>query len=318
MASKFRRTLSSPTAANRKPTAPQKACHVRSVSLPCRSHPLISHIDAEIRDLQSWTATAGDRSSAWIRDGLGRLKSLHDSVEDLLLLPQSRDSLSRRSDVVENLLEDYLSFADLYCRFREALAAYREDKLTAQIYARRRDQSRAVDLCGRARKVFEKEVIKMLDTVRSMEMVSASASVTVSDDDPEQPDVAGILRGVREATAAVTGRVFGGMCRSRVGNYYKGWMEVVLLKMRVMKSGGGGDHERVELCEEVDVVDVDDDDDEVERLCGLGKWGEVLVRMREVEIGVLGIETQVERVFNSLIGTRVNLLNVLTQNTCCC
>ncbi|KAK9112532.1 hypothetical protein Scep_020051 [Stephania cephalantha] len=275
MVSKFRRTLSSPTTANRKPPPPQKTCHVRSVSLPCRSHPLISHIDAEIRDLQySWTTNAADRSSAWICDGLSRLKSLHDSVEDLLLLAQSRDSLRRRSDLVENLLEDYLSFADLYGRFREALAGYREDQLTAQIYARRRDQSRAVDLSSRARKAFEKEMIKMLGTVRSIEIASVTVSKPDGEaddpDDPDQPDLAGILRGAREATAAVTARVFGAMCiRSRIGKggyWMMGAMRRSLMwKMRRMKSGG-------ELYDDEE-VDGDDDDDEVERLCGLGKRG---------------------------------------------
>ncbi|KAF9622243.1 hypothetical protein IFM89_030285 [Coptis chinensis] len=110
MVSRFRRTLSFP-----KPSItprPTSYHHVRSVSLPCRSHPLFSQLNDEINDLKSWISE--ERNSSWICQGFIRLKNLHDSFNDLLQLPKTQESLHRRSDYIEKLLDEFLQFIDVF------------------------------------------------------------------------------------------------------------------------------------------------------------------------------------------------------------
>ncbi|XP_057503725.1 uncharacterized protein LOC130787352 [Actinidia eriantha] len=83
----FRRSLSFPNHPSRS-SKPSKPFHVRSTSLPCRSHPLISQLKDDLAELKSWGSNPHNRTSAWLSDGLSRLKTVHDYFDDILQLPQ--------------------------------------------------------------------------------------------------------------------------------------------------------------------------------------------------------------------------------------
>ncbi|KDO43967.1 hypothetical protein CISIN_1g044771mg [Citrus sinensis] len=86
----FRRSLSFP---NKHPNHPPMSHHIRSISLPCRSHPLVSQIKDEISELKTWYTKPDNITSSWLCDGLSRLKDVHDSPHEILHLPQTQDSL---------------------------------------------------------------------------------------------------------------------------------------------------------------------------------------------------------------------------------
>ncbi|KAK7828088.1 hypothetical protein CFP56_030507 [Quercus suber] len=140
----FRRSLSFP---NKTPNPPWKvpiSHHNRSISLPCRSHPLISQLKDKINDLKSWASKPDTRTSAWLCDGLNSLKSVHDYLDDILQLPQTQESLRRQPQWVESLLEDFLRFVDVYGIFQTLFLGLKDEHLAAQVALRKRDETKVV------------------------------------------------------------------------------------------------------------------------------------------------------------------------------
>ncbi|KAL5983502.1 hypothetical protein ACLOJK_017588 [Asimina triloba] len=64
--------------------------HVRSISEPSASHPLVATVEEEIKKLKAWKAPSASPSfpdSRAALQWLARLKVLYDCTEDLLQLP---------------------------------------------------------------------------------------------------------------------------------------------------------------------------------------------------------------------------------------
>ncbi|XP_042486606.1 uncharacterized protein LOC122066848 [Macadamia integrifolia] len=299
----FRRSLSISTSSPRRPPPPEKSHHTRSISLPCNSHPLISQLKDRINKLRSWEseAAATRPSSASLCDGLTHLKKVHDCFDDLLHLSQTQDSLRHRSDWVEKLLEDFLRFVDVYGIFRASLVALKEEHLAAQVAIRRRDESKMASYV-KALKTMDKEMRKLASVVRGIGKCSSSALAFVSNGDAE---LAAILRDVKEVTVTVSVALFHGLSSSSLSA--KSWMVVgwrLLSKTQEKTKEEKGIRELEEAGKQ--------------SLRCLRKKGDEEVRialekLQALEDCIGGIESGNERVFRSLMNTRVSLLNILTQ-----
>ncbi|XP_043714510.1 uncharacterized protein LOC122662869 [Telopea speciosissima] len=297
----FRRSLSFSTSSPRRPPPQEKSHHIRSISLPCNSHPLISQLKDKINVLRSWESEAITTrpSSASLCAVLNHLKNLHDCLDDLLDLPQTQDSLRRRSDWVEKLLEDFLRFVDVYGIFQASLVALKEEQLTVQVAIRRRDESKMSSYV-KALKKMDKEMRKLTSTVRCIGKSSSSALTFVSNGDAE---LAAILRDVNEVTVMVSVALFHGMSSS--SSSAKSWMVGWRLSKRYQK-----------MKEEKGIREFEEAG--VQSLSCLRKKGNDEMRMalgklQTLEDCIGRIESGSERVFRSLINTRVSLLNILTQ-----
>ncbi|KAF0903659.1 hypothetical protein E2562_028368 [Oryza meyeriana var. granulata] len=88
MAPSFGRSISFPLSPARSKPRAAAACHVRSISLPCRSHPLLSHLQSHIAAVRSWLVQDASSVSA----GLAHIHALHAALADLLLLPDPQDT----------------------------------------------------------------------------------------------------------------------------------------------------------------------------------------------------------------------------------
>ncbi|PSS18015.1 WEB family protein [Actinidia chinensis var. chinensis] len=137
----FRRSLSFPNHPSRS-SKPAKPFHVRSTSLPCRSHPLISQLKDDLAELKSWGSNPHNRTSAWLSDGLNRLKTVHDYFDDILQLPQTRELLRNQTDSIENLLEDFLKFVDVYGIFQNLILSLKQEHSAIQVALRKKDESK--------------------------------------------------------------------------------------------------------------------------------------------------------------------------------
>ncbi|MCL7040589.1 hypothetical protein MKW94_015999 [Papaver nudicaule] len=291
-----------------------KTYHVRSVSLPCRTHPLLSQLKDEINELKAWASKVDDRTSSWLCDGLMMLKDIHDSVDDLLQLPQTQASLRRRSDWVENLLEDFLRFVDVFGIFRASLVALKEEQLSAQVaIRRRRDYEPKISSYAKARRNMEKEMEKLVSIVRSIGRcsfpppVGCASLLASSTSTQNEIELAGILKDVNEVTVLVSMCVFNGISKSSMGGKYKAWASLSLWKNN-NKEMMNKDFQGIREFEEV----------EIEKLMRLKKQGEeevkrVLIKMKNLENSIEGIEKESEKMFRSLLNTRVSLLNICTQ-----
>lgn len=291
VAAVFRRTLSFPNGGLSRQSKPAKAYHVRSISLPCRPHPLISQLKDEIKELRAWEWNHGGRTSAWLCEGLNLLRTVHNSLDDILQLPQTQELLRRQPAAVEKLLEDFLGFVDVYGLFRTSVLALKEEQLSAQVAIRRKDESK-VALFVKAQRKMNKEMSKLVSTVRCAGQFPDGEGELIS-----------IVRDVNQVTVLVSLALFHGVSSSWASRKFS-WKGLRLSKKAKRVK-------REECIQEFQQVGMD-------IFWGLKKKGDEEVRiglklMHALESCLAGIELCSERVFRSLISTRVSLLNILTQ-----
>ncbi|MQM01238.1 hypothetical protein Taro_033988 [Colocasia esculenta] len=281
-----------------------KFFHVRSTSLPCRSHPLVSQIEDELRACRIWRWSTEPQSAAGLCAGMIRLELLHLALGDLLQLPQTRDALRRStggpSSLSESLLEDFLMFADAYGSFRSALVSLQELQLAAQVAVRRRDKACLASVARSLRKA-EKEIASLSSTLSK---VSKSADLALaaawSGSSAEDAELAGIFTEVKAVTVSVSTAVFQATAASLASTMtsvaskssaswtaLKRRLALTSSSMKRMNSSEGTDKEEA--------------------------WARTASeKLDGLEEGIIGLESGSERVFRALMNTRVSLLNIMT------
>ncbi|RZS02011.1 hypothetical protein BHM03_00031992 [Ensete ventricosum] len=198
MVSGFRRSLSLPgsnpsgSPARRRCDKPQ---HLRSISLPCRSHPTLTHLLDQVRSCPE----SGPRSSA---AGLDRIERLLSALEDLLRLPQTQDSLRRRPAWADRVLDGFLRLADAHGSFRSAVVAVEQHHAESRAAIRRRDPVR-LDSAARSHRRAEKELIRLATAIKDL-----ARSPPLICSDAAEAEVAGIVADVMAAAAATSTAVF--------------------------------------------------------------------------------------------------------------
>ncbi|XVF35854.1 hypothetical protein REPUB_Repub19eG0007100 [Reevesia pubescens] len=295
----FRRSLTCPNKTPNRPSKPSISQQIRSISLPCRSHPLISQLKDEITELNTWSCNPDNRTSAWLCDGLSRLKDVHDSLHDILQLPQTHEFLSHKREWVDKLLEDFLRFVDVYGIFQISFLSLKEEQLAARVALRRKDDSKiAMHLKGR--KKMAKEIAKLVSSIRCIGRYSipVSALVTIAD-----TELAGVISGVVVVTVSVSLALFNGISMSFTSR----------------KSSCMG----LTLSKKAKKVKIEESIKEFQQIGEANMWGlrkkgdeemrMVWKRMQDLERCIDDIESGSEKALRSLINTRVSLLNTLTN-----
>ncbi|CAN0927386.1 hypothetical protein LINGRAHAP2_LOCUS35870 [Linum grandiflorum] len=276
MVASFMRSLSFP---NKKPPPPPPISHhLRSISLPSRPHPLISHLRLQITDLRL-------SSSGSISDGLlTQLKDVHDYLDDILRLPQTQDSLRRHPAWIDDLLDDFLRFADAFGTFQNLAAKMKEELFAAKMAVRKRDDSKTASFL-KFRKKFGKEMEKLVQAVRT----SRRRFVQYDAVSLEAAELARVLGEVMEVTVEVSEAVFK---RFSVTKTTSKWI-------RGLRKRSAEKEEEEEV-----VFGLKRKSDEEIR--------DAVKRLQRLEGCICEIENGGEKVFRSLISTRVSLLNCLT------
>lgn len=301
MVRSFRRSLSFPNQPSAKAPQRKKTFHVRSVSLPCSTHPLVSQLRDSISHLKTSISKPDNyRTSAWICDGLSQLKSVHESLDDLLQLPQTREALRERSEWVEKVLEDFLRFVDVYGIFQTLVLTLKQEHMAAQMAVRRKDDSKTA-LYVKALKKMSKEMVSLMSTLQTMGKSWDLEQKSLSMFDNGDAEIEQIIMDVNEVTIMVSSALFGGISAS-FSMQKSTWKGLRLPKKQVKM-----DENILEL-EQVGA----------ESLWGLSKKGDenmktLVKKMHEMEDCLCGIECGAEKLFRSLINSRVSMLNVLTQ-----
>ncbi|KAF7137571.1 hypothetical protein RHSIM_Rhsim07G0254400 [Rhododendron simsii] len=302
MVSKCRRSLSFPNHPNSLPKDSKRfsktTSHFRSTSLPCTSHPLIYQLKDHLNHLKSWAAsgsTPDTRTSAWLCDGLARLKTAHDYLDDILLLPQTQDSLRHQPDWIERLLDDFLRFVDAYGIFQTLVFTLKQEHSAAQVAVRRKDESK-VETYAKAMRKMEKEMGDLVSTVRCTTRSPSNNFVCNVD-----AELVEVILDAKEATALVSTALFSGISSSLVSKK-PSWIWLGFAKKGRVEDGI---QEFKQVGTECCLWGLRKKRDEELRMV-------LLKRMNELEDCIVKIGMGSERVFRSLISTRVSLLNVLT------
>ncbi|KAI3834300.1 hypothetical protein MKX03_030107 [Papaver bracteatum] len=291
MASRIRRSVSFSH-----PSSSLKTNHTRSSSLPCRSHPLISQLKDEIKNLKIWEAYPNLKTSAWLNEGLVMLKNVHDSFGDLLHL----------SEWIESLLEDYLRFVDVYRIFRASIVSIKEEQLKLEISLRRNKES-MISLYAKERKKINKDMMKIVSSNVRFTGKYLIPVTTMVEPNSADFELSSVLRDVNDVTQMVTMCLIKGVSSS-IEIKRNSWKNLKNLWNNKMKTSDKeeGIKEVVEVIESLSVLRINGDGDKNRK-----ERSKALEKLERLDECIEEIENGSEKVFRSLINTRVYLLNII-------
>lgn len=254
------------------------AYHARSVSLPCRSHPILAHLHAHIGAVRAWAQDPPATSALGAAAGLARVDALHGALADLLGLPEARAALSL-SATGDRLLDAFLRLADAHGSFQEAVVELKRDVAEALAAARRRDGARLASALRSQRKAA-KDLARLAACAAS----GGGRPSRLGLGGAAEVEVAGLLAEAAAATAAASAALFGAvaaMSASASACSCKRTAALVCLTKKVPEE----EKETAALVE----------------------------RLEELEECIDGLEAGSDKVFRSLVQTRVALLNIHTH-----
>lgn len=262
------------------PMGTRKASHARSVSQPCHhSHPVLARLDGGVRALRSWSASAsGSGMADGSESGLALVEAVLAVVGELLELPHAAVAL-HDSAACDQILDGFLVLADAYGTFESALLELKQSVAELQAGVRRGDGA-TVAASLRAHRRKEKELCYLAAAMRHASRHTVVVSRPAAATDSEVTDM---VAEVAAATAAASEAIFFGcaamspdvsaMVQTVPSNKWLARLGVTPAAKKAAPETAVAALERLEEC-----------------------------------IGVL--ESESEKVFRSLLQTRVSLLNI--------
>ncbi|KAJ3691314.1 hypothetical protein LUZ61_020478 [Rhynchospora tenuis] len=175
------------------------AYHVRSISLPCESHPFIANLKEKIRAVQSWVARA-DASVAGIEAGLSHIELLLLDVSEFLNLSETKTVLQHAAAAsIECVLESFLYLVDSYGSMQSEIVAMKQHHFEVQSALRRHDSALIASSLKSQRRI-EKKLSHLAATLRT---TTKSLHLGHSSDASEV-EIVEVLKEAIGATSAAT------------------------------------------------------------------------------------------------------------------
>ncbi|KAB1201754.1 hypothetical protein CJ030_MR8G007411 [Morella rubra] len=286
--------------------------HVRSVSLPSRSHPTTQRLEEELNRLKTWGAMSTSTSES-IRNGLAGLVDLYRCMDDLLNMPSTQQVLSHHQNekYVEELLDGSVRLLDICGISRDFLLQIKEHVRALQsAFRRRKGDSSCIESSTNDytcfRKKMKKDARKLITALKKMENKWALSPVLDLDH-----HLSALIRVLREA-CAMNVSLFQSLLLYLIAPVPKpkptGWS----LVSKLMHRGVVACEEKQEEVNEVVVVDAalryaSNEGFDAEKTEIAHK------RLGDLEISIEDLENGLECVFRRLIKTRASVLNIISQ-----
>ncbi|KAJ3672352.1 hypothetical protein LUZ60_007073 [Juncus effusus] len=261
----------------------QVSYHIRSVSLPCASHPFISHIEEQILTVRSWT-TIRDDSTVWIESGVAQIESLQAVLEDFLHLSKTQEALTHASST-EGLLDDFLLLADVYGSFISNIVNLKQHQAEVKSAIRRGDKV-SLATCQRSQRRVEKEISQLASSLKN----TTKCRPLGFGSNAVESEIFGILIDAINATTSASMALF---------------TEVVVMSAGASLSKTSSSlqmFKRLSTRNSSIKSNVSNED------------LFVMERLEELEGCIENIEGCSQRVFRSLLNLRVSLLNISTPS----
>lgn len=154
------------------PFSPKPHHQSRSKSLPCKPHPFILQCNQNLASLEALDATSS--SSSLFRQKLTGLQTLHDCIENLVLLPLTQEVLvqERQEKWVDELLDGSLRLLDVCTVAKDSLLHTKECARELQSIMRRKrggemEVTAEVRKFLASRKVVKKAILKALENLQA-------------------------------------------------------------------------------------------------------------------------------------------------------
>ncbi|RWV84319.1 hypothetical protein BHE74_00014566 [Ensete ventricosum] len=288
-------------------SAPSQPCHLRSISLPSRSHPAALRVEEELHQLRSSLASSSTAPQA-LCDGLRRLGGLYESMEELIRLTSNQQTLNHppQKKWVEEELDGSIRLLDLCSRVTSSLAAMKEHIHGLQLALRKRDDAAIVSKANDYLRFGRKAEKEMKSCFRSLKHTE-DKRIDDEDDLPIR-----LLMEARVATVSLLRLISSFLSTQTRRPKSSRWSFVskALSKRKVAASEeeehGGVESLRIftwhASCDCNPCKDADDD-----RLL------QAQSQLQTLEASVEGMESGSECLFRQLIQSRVSLLNILSS-----
>ena len=273
------------------------ACHVRSISLPSRSHPLNVSVEDQLDRLRSSLTTS---TSAYHK--LNGLKALYECVEDFLQLPLTQQTLSneQQKERGEEVLNGSLLLLDMCSTTRDVFSSMKECLQELESSLRRRKGgesgfSSEVEAYMMSRKKLDRTIRRCFKNLKSTEKTIASAVDPVS-----------MLREVKETSLDIFQSLLSFVSQTKTRSSSHGWSVVSKLfqSKRVSCEAEASELEKIDA--ELLLLKSSKDISPVQ-------VQNVLKGLVALESDIQEAEEELEASYRKLLKTRVTILNILSH-----
>ncbi|KAM6541112.1 hypothetical protein CsatB_005559 [Cannabis sativa] len=272
--------------------------HVRSNSLPSKSHPVIEECNNYLLILGASHATS---SSSSIAHQLSGLEDLHICVEKLLQLPLTRQAFSQGCEEkwVDELVDGSLRLLDLCSAAKDAVLHTKECARDIQSTMRRKVSLESeIKKYSASRKVVKKAIQKALKSLKGVESKDLAFNATKSS---EISALVSVMREVEAVTLAALESLLSFISGPKTQSKLSGWS---LVSKLVQSKRVAGDEDVVNEFAKVDAALLSQE---------TNKAGQAMLELKNLEMCVQDFEQMLESLFRRLIKTRVSLLNILNN-----
>ncbi|CAI9777938.1 unnamed protein product [Fraxinus pennsylvanica] len=260
------------------------AFHLRSNSLPSKSHPEIANVEDHICRLKSSEEASVSASSICAQ--LASLRDLHEDINNLIQLPSVQQALI---DQACELLDGSLELVDICGIARDVILLTKESVEELESSLRR---NRGIDTYMNSRKKIEKMVKKCLKNLKSFD----KCSTLFLNKDSNLKAVASMLKEGQAISFSVLKSAL-----TIFTSKQKAWS----LVSKFSRSS----HVHSQTEEELYALNIDKLRKAIETL----SVQNVTKQLKESEMIFQELEENLEAFFRSLVKTRVSLLNVLNH-----
>ncbi|KAG8641214.1 hypothetical protein MANES_13G122400v8 [Manihot esculenta] len=257
------------------------ACHLRSISLPSRSHPLTLSIEEQLYKLKA-------SQSSSIGHKLSGLKKFLECVDNLLQLPHAQRTLSHEAKpVCRNALNESLELLDLCDFTREFFSRMKESVQELELSLRRRKGrvcglTDEVDAYMVSRKKLNKAICKCL---RNLKKKERNCTTAVFD---SNTDLTNSINSVQEISLVVFESTLSSISQPMAKSKKSGYLKIEKI-----------DDELLSLKSSKDI--------------SLSQLQNLLKELEAFESSIKEAEEELECIYRRLVKPRVSLLNILNH-----
>jgi hypothetical protein len=289
--------------------------HVRSISLPSRSHPSTIRVDEDLNKLKTWEGTSTSTStSRSIHNGLSLLENLYISLEDLLNMTSTQQVIShhRGEKSIEEVLDGSMRILDLCGITRDTILQIKENVQVLHSSIRRRKCDSSVEKSVMEYKHFTKKMKKNVNKlIKSLKHIDSKFGVSsILELDHHFSSMIRVYREVIVMNMSIFQFILSFLTPSSSKSKSTKWLFMTKLM-----------HKGVITCEdhnlEINANELQCVEGALNTLLIEGTNGENLHATRErleaLENVIESVENGLENLFRRLIKSRASLLNIISQ-----